>query len=260
MILGIDVSAIQGAIAWDRVAAAGVRFAYLKCTEGNEPARNDARFPLNVTGCKAAGIYVGAYHFAYPLAKGAGNSPEDQARRAYVTADTLGSQPGELPPALDIEWPPPNQWAKWGVTAQSIAAWAKAYLEEAERLWKRTPVLYTYPWFWSSVAETDVEGFARFPLWMARYLNPNDWLPPADKSGAPKPWTKSMLWQFAANKSPIRIPGISGEVDRNVFLGELDELRRFAGIDPDAVTQPALDDGEVVHPDVDFPPRDYSGD
>src|SRR5689334_5830903 len=100
MILGVDVSALQGPIAWDRVAAAGVRFAYLRCTIGNEPARNDSRFPLNAKGCKAAGIYVGAYHFAFPLARGAGNQPEDQARRAYVISDSLGTQAGEMPPAL----------------------------------------------------------------------------------------------------------------------------------------------------------------
>jgi len=242
MILGVDVSALQGVIDWARVAAAGVRFAYLRCTIGNEPKQNDTRFAINVKGCREAGIYPGAYHFAFPLATGAGNSPADQARRAYVQADTLGSQKGELPPSLDIEWPPPHQWAKWGVTAQSIAGWTRAYLTEAERLWGRKPVVYTYPWFWQSVlAGTDnIEWAAEYPLWMARYLSPNDWMPVKDASGPPKPWTHSAIWQFAADGSNVRIPGIGTVVDRDVFLGELSDLRRFCGIDPEAVTEPEL--------------------
>src|SRR3546814_10025509 len=63
---GIDVSHHQGAIDWERVAADGVEFAYLKATEGG--GFSDPRFVSNARGAKAAGIKVGAYHYYTPCA------------------------------------------------------------------------------------------------------------------------------------------------------------------------------------------------
>ena len=59
---GIDVSKFQGDIDWNAVANSGVKFAWIKATEGGDP---DARFQANWEGAKAAGIPHGAYHFIY---------------------------------------------------------------------------------------------------------------------------------------------------------------------------------------------------
>src|SRR5271169_5364327 len=60
---GIDVSKFQGDIDWNAVANSGVKFAWIKATEGGD--RADARFQANWEGAKAAGIPHGAYHFVY---------------------------------------------------------------------------------------------------------------------------------------------------------------------------------------------------
>jgi lysozyme len=68
---GIDVSKFQGDINWNAVAYSGVKFAWIKATEGGD--RADARFQANWEGAKAAGIPHGAYHFVYwvpPAARG----------------------------------------------------------------------------------------------------------------------------------------------------------------------------------------------
>ena len=248
-ILGIDVSAIQGVVDWPRVASAGVKFAWLKCTEGNEPARNDRKFAINAQGCKSVGIYVGAYHFCYPLEKGAGNDPVEQARRAYAASDALGTLPGEIPPACDIEWPEPTQWQKWNVTAETIAAWTKAYLEEATRLWGKKPIVYTYPWFWQALGKADISWAKEYMLWIAHYRDIEKWVPAeTTRPIVPKPWDDWTFWQFSANRG-LRIPGCETDIDRNLFRGDLDGLRRLAGIEPDAPTQPAPleEDQPIVH-------------
>jgi hypothetical protein len=151
VILGIDVHNGYSRIDWGRVAQSGVRFAIVKATQGNDGC--DPRARENIAGCKAAGIYVGAYLFGYPLPENdakPGRSPEDQARRLYNDVHGLGKLPGELPPALDLEWPPQherdkvtsqirNRWEEWGVTAKGIVEWAERCVAEMERLWGRTP-------------------------------------------------------------------------------------------------------------------------
>src|SRR5579864_9557685 len=101
MLRGLDVSAAQGRVDWGCVAGMGCRFAIIKCKQGNDGI--DPRFAENVAGAKAAGLLVGAYHFAYPLPK---LDPRAQAR-AFFEASSLGNRAGELPPALDLEWPAP---------------------------------------------------------------------------------------------------------------------------------------------------------
>src|SRR5687767_14111397 len=60
---GVDVSKYQGDIDWDRVRAAGMRFAYLKVSEGGDVV--DPRFYENWENAARAGLPRGAYHFIY---------------------------------------------------------------------------------------------------------------------------------------------------------------------------------------------------
>ena len=85
-VAGVDVFSGYCFIDWGAVAQSGVQFAFIKCSEGNEPRRNDVAFARNVAGAKAAGLYVGGYHFPYPLPPDpskTGRSPREQAQRAY---------------------------------------------------------------------------------------------------------------------------------------------------------------------------------
>ena len=60
---GIDVSKYQGDIDWNSVYGSGVKFAWIKATEGGD--RVDDKFEQNWTRAKEAGLPRGAYHFAY---------------------------------------------------------------------------------------------------------------------------------------------------------------------------------------------------
>jgi lysozyme len=275
VILGVDVWDGYGKIDWGRAAAAGVKFAIVKHTEGNEGC--DRRALENVSGCKAAGIYVGAYLYGMALPSGRnrppGRSPEEQARKLWTDSGGLGTRPGELPPVLDIEFPArwdkrkknadgslADQWRRWEVDALFIASWTLACLAEIERLWKRTPIVYTYPDFWRSLGGHGAHpSFSRYPLWIANYTHPDAWMPPETaRPIAVQPWPDYVMWQFSADGSPIRIPGIPAcPIDRNVFNGSLDDLRRLAGIDPSADTIPPLPVLEADELDEDDQTRTY---
>src|SRR2546423_1374671 len=117
--LGIDVSSYQGgSINWTSVKGSGVVFAWAKATEGG--GVNDADYTVNVNNGKAAGVYMGAYHYAHPEL----NSPATEASHfwsiagSHITADGL-----TLMPMLDIE----GSAFSGHVGATSLSAWINAW-------------------------------------------------------------------------------------------------------------------------------------
>lgn len=239
MIRGCDVSAVQGLVDWQALAHAGIRFAYLKASEGNrgnDPvlglpeyyldrkrmsgvSGTDPYFDRNVAGARAAGIAVGPYHFGYCLPPQAGNplrDPEAQAKYAYDVAAGVG-QIGDLPPAFDFEWPAPQDWGKWGCDPTQLRAWALTFLNASQTLWGRTPVVYSYPDFWKRSGADSEPAFARFRLWAASYPHPDRWPTDGEKPAAFPPFADWTFWQFTGGG--MRLPN-GVPVDYDCFNGD----------------------------------------
>jgi lysozyme len=110
---GLDVSSFQGTIDWSTVRGAngGQAFAIIRATEGT--SFDDASFATNAAEASAAGLVVGAYHFANPDADSQlAASPSDTASLladADAEADHFSGiagtylRAGRLQPALDLE-------------------------------------------------------------------------------------------------------------------------------------------------------------
>src|ERR1700730_615071 len=98
---GPDVSNWQhpngNAIDWAQVRSAGNSFAFVKATEGPTGYYQNPYFYSDWAGVRAAGMVRGAYHFARPEF-----SAVDQAHY-FISVIGASSQPGDLPPALDLE-------------------------------------------------------------------------------------------------------------------------------------------------------------
>src|SRR5689334_20590156 len=65
---GVDVSDFQGAINWSSARGAGIRFAFVKATQGTY--NTQSHFAGNWSGMKSAGVIRGAYHFFDPTQDG----------------------------------------------------------------------------------------------------------------------------------------------------------------------------------------------
>ena len=65
MLKGIDVSYCQTNIDWQKVKNSGVDFVIIRAGYGKEINQKDKQFENHYTGAKAAGLYVGAYHYSY---------------------------------------------------------------------------------------------------------------------------------------------------------------------------------------------------
>ncbi len=95
---GIDVFAGNGVITWSTVKSANISFAWAKATEGTY--YHDTNFVNNQINGKAAGVYMGAYHFARPDL----DSPATEATYFWNFAKNYVLNDGKtLMPMLDFE-------------------------------------------------------------------------------------------------------------------------------------------------------------
>lgn len=215
---GLDVSHWNRVTSWPRVAAAGYGFVFVKATEGARTT--DRAYARYRAGASAAGLRVGAYHFARPAGRKRGTRLADARAEAAHFAAVARPRPGDLSPVLDLE-------KTGGLGPAALISWTSAWLQEAERRLQVPPVIYSSPRFWrAAMANTTEFGDVGHGLWVARWtraLVPS--VPGLNWAGLG--WT---FWQWT---NCGRIPGIKGCVD----------LDRFNGVDlsPMLVGDPPID-------------------
>ncbi len=190
---GVDTSHHQsGRIDVNAAQAAGLRWWYLKATEGTTVV--DSSYQQRVRQARDAGIPVGAYHFARP-------DPGDAAEEAAFFLRHSDIRAGDMLPMLDLE-------SLEGMSLSAVTTWTGIWVATVTRQLARKglaakPIIYT---------PFDLgDGFGCL-LWVARYSN--DFRPPR----IPKPWTKAAIWQHSDGRyGPIRnVPGF-GPVDVNAL-------------------------------------------
>ena len=196
MIKGIDVSGIQGIVDWHSVANAGYEFAICKCGNGNDGI--DGTYSRNIAGAKTAGLKVAAYHVIYPLQTDPTHPNRDPVGQATMH---FNASQGMISCA-DLEFPAPQNWATWGISAAFINEWTQEYLAYYAQLSGQTPFLYSYPYFFNAVNFTS--AITMFPLWIASYTN---------VPVIPHPYTSWSIWQ--ASGGSITLPGTNIPVDED---------------------------------------------
>lgn len=187
-VAGIDLSAHNGAVDFDSVAAAGISFVYLKASEGS--GFRDPSFRDNHARASGAGLAVGAYHFFRFDCDG-----RSQADNILAATDTL---PLDLPLAIDIE-----EWGNPADVPTDVVIGRLQSMEATLRGAGRKVMIYT-----------NKDGYTRFvvpafadslpELWICSFTNP------------PLPHGRWTLWQHSHMG---RIPGVAASVDLNTYNG-----------------------------------------
>lgn len=198
-VVGLDISAHNGNVDFDSVAAAGVDFVYLKASEG--VSFRDSAFARNRQRAGNAGLMVGAYHFF--------RFDCDGRRQAMNLLAATGSEPLDLPVAIDIE--------EWGNTADVATDVIIGRLQTMEAMLRgagRRVVVYT-----------NKNGFARFvrPAFGADAGGPDLWI--CSFTDPPVAHAQWRIWQHSHLS---RIPGVPGPVDLNTFNGTRDQFSLWA--------------------------------
>ncbi len=189
-IYGIDVSKWQGNIDWAKVKAAGVKFAIIRIgtTQGK-----DSYFETNYNAAKAQGIDVGVYFYTYSKTQAATVSD------AQKVLTWLAGRKLEYPVYFDIE----DNSLLSGYTKTdrtNFCIWFNTVIENGGYY---AGVYTGYYWLNNYVDAATLR--ARYPIWMARYLN----------SGTDSQDYSNLcgMWQYSSKGS---VNGISGNVDMNV--------------------------------------------
>ena len=211
-VIGIDVSHWQGTMNWPVAYAAGVRFAFIKATDG--AAWFDQQFANNWPAAKAAGILRGAYHYYRPAQPA---RPQAQNLFARLEGDL-----GELPPVLDVEQRP--------LSGPAIRECA----DEIARLFGQRPLIYTSTGVWNELGSQP--WAAAYPLWLAQY--PRPWTPDlidllqAWQPTLPTPWQTWEFWQFTSSAHGPAFGAASATVDLDFFHGDEAALLAWANVSP----------------------------
>lgn len=184
---GVDVSHYQGIINWDNLARDGHDFAFIKASEGEK--LKDDLFARNWEEAGRVGIRRGAYHFFRPEV-----SPVKQAANFFQQADL---RPGDLPPVLDVEH-------RGKLSPEELITAVKTWAEMAEARYGVKPIIYSGQNFYNRFLAGQLNDY---PLWLARY----DATAPVTVCGR-----DFEFWQYT---DAGQLPGVEGDIDRNVFYG-----------------------------------------
>ncbi|NGY37473.1 glycoside hydrolase family 25 protein [Flavobacterium sp. XN-5] len=194
--VGIDVSEYQGRIKWADVdtieSKYPLRFVFIRATVGKD--RLDKKFEKNWLGAKENKLIRGAYHYYRPN--------ENSIEQAELFIKTVSLGKGDLPPVLDIEKLPENQ------SVERLKIGLKRWLKRVEDHYKVKPIIYTGESYYDDFLK---EEFSDYLFWIANYnfyreSMEEDWL----------------FWQFTEKAG---VPGIKGNVDVNIYNGDLQQLQ-----------------------------------
>jgi lysozyme len=207
-IQGIDVARYQGDIDYRAVRRAGVRFVYIKSTDGGDYV--DPAFRENWNRAAEAGLARGAYHFIYWC------RPAEEQAAWFI--QNVPADPYALPPVLDLEWNHQSSCTRKPDREEALHM-IRVILAAMEQHTGKVPVIYTDMTFHRDVLEgVELDN----PFWL--------------RSVAAEPHQRYQrrgftFWQYTQTGV---VRGVRGEVDRNAFYGSEEEWTTFllTGCDP----------------------------
>jgi lysozyme len=200
---GIDVSHHQNSINWGRVRRDGKVFAFIKVTEGERYI--DPLYQYNLRNARAAGLRVGAYHYAQPTANLA-----SAVRQADHFLAWFNLQDGDLLPVLDLE-------EANGLDSAALTQWTLVWLSRVRGRTGLAPIIYASPLFWLiHLEDTAAIATAGHTLWVADWDSDAPRTPAAD--WAASGWS---IWQY---DECGRVPGIRGCALLDYLVGPLERF------------------------------------
>ncbi len=211
---GIDVSRWQGTINWTSVKGGGYAFAWAQATRG--AYLTNVNFVANMVNGKAAGVLMGAYHYATP----ATNSPSVEANYFWNLAGPYINADGKtLMPMLDME----EFGGHLGATSYSdwASQWYNIVVAKATAAGVTIkPVMYSSACSYCNMNSSS----SIFGSWVANYGggDPQTGTPWSACSGC-NLWGGG-IWHFWQYSNTGSVPGISGAVDLDVFNGTTAQL------------------------------------
>ena len=193
---GVHVSAFQGKIDWKQVKASGIDFAIIRLGyRGYESGKlvEDEYARANLKGAKDAGLRVGAYFFSQAL------SIKETDQEIQFMLSILGNTKLDMPIVLDWEIPADTARTR-NMDSRTLTDIQRHFCGQM-RDQGYQPMIY-FNWHQSEHLYV-LHELEEYPFWLALYQDRMTY-----------PW-KVEMWQYTDRG---RVPGISGNVDLNVYM------------------------------------------
>ncbi len=199
-VLGIDVSEWQGDIDWQKVAAYGVKFAYIRSgyrgyTKGT--LKEDPCFRKNMEGAAKNGIRIGVYFLSQAI------NVEEAIEEANYVLEQIKDYNVELPiifdwEKYDAETFPDARTNDIELSAMSVCA--VAFCETVKAAGFDAGIYFNLQYGYYGF---DMGRLKDFTLWLA------------DPSDYPKFYYAGNIWQYTHEGE---VPGIEGAVDMDLMF------------------------------------------
>ncbi len=198
---GVDLSSYQGAVDWDLLSAQGIRFAFIKATEGSSLV--DPMFKDNWTAAAETELRIGAYHFF------SFESPGE--KQADLFRSTVSGVSGMLPPVIDVEFYGKFR-SKNDIDVPAVKKELRALVDLLSEEYGMKPIIYADSSTYDAIIRDD---FADCDLWFRSVYS-------GIKSNIP--WT---FWQYSNRHVLKGYEGKERYIDMNVFFGDAEAFEKY---------------------------------
>lgn len=192
---GIDVSKHQGEIDWAKVAADGVKFAFIRVGNrgyGTGAIVEDAQFEENVKGAISNGIQVGVYFFSQAI------NEQEAKEEAQFVLDKIAPYKIQCPIVIDVEKVADSEARMNKISSEQRTANTLVFLETVQEAGYEAMLYHNME---MGLLMIDLAQFEEYNKWFA-YYNKEIYYPYAFD-----------VWQYSDKG---RINGINGDVDLNI--------------------------------------------
>ena len=192
---GIDVSKHQGEIDWAKVAADGVKFAFIRVGNrgyGSGAIVEDAQFEANIKGAISNGIQVGVYFFSQAI------NEQEAMEEAKFVLDKIAPYKVQCPIVIDVEKVADSEARMNKISSEQRTANTLVFLQAVEDAGYETMLYHNME---MGLLMLDLAQFEEYNKWFA-YYNKEIYYPYAFD-----------VWQYSDKG---RVNGINGDVDLNI--------------------------------------------
>jgi len=192
---GIDVSKHQGDIDWQKVAADGVEFAFIRVAlRGYETGKlaEDSMFEQNIKGALQAGIKVGVYIYSQAV------NEAEVLEEAELVLNKIAPYKVECPIVYDVEMVSGASARMNTLSVEERTKLTKLFCETIENAGYRPMIYHNME---MGAIRIQLEELEEYDKWFA-YYNKNFYYPYDYK-----------VWQYSDKGT---VDGIQGDVDLNI--------------------------------------------
>ncbi|KAG8951348.1 hypothetical protein FRC03_012573, partial [Tulasnella sp. 419] len=141
-------------------------------------------FEQQYSGAGTAGIFRGAWHYAFPSQ----SDGKTQAEFFLANGGAWNADGKTLPGVLYVDHTLDDPNLCFGVEPANLVAWIREFSDTYHSKTNRYPVICTSIQFWNWCVKDDPSFGATNPLWLSKYF------PEVEQGAIPPGWTNYTFW------------------------------------------------------------------